>query len=91
LESLKHSETCILNGDGYHYNGMGYDGVPAPATAQAWVFDINTKQWRVVSLGVATSMDHRGLLIYEGSLITLGGMNGQQKVVNSVITRSLTK
>ncbi|MEW6999065.1 Kelch repeat-containing protein [Colwelliaceae bacterium BS250] len=75
----------------YNYNGMGYDGVPAPATAQAWVFDINTKQWRVVSLGVEPSMDHRGLLIYERSLITLGGMNGQQKVINNVITRSLIK
>lgn len=75
----------------YNYNGMGYDGVPAPASAQAWVFDMKTKQWRVAALGVAATMDHRGLLIHEGQLITLGGMNDQQEVINTVIKRSLAQ
>ena len=70
---------------------MGYDGVPAPATAQAWVFDIESKQWRVVLLDVAATMDHRGLLVHEGNMITLGGMNGGQEVLNKVIKRSFAK
>lgn len=33
-------------------------------------------------------MDHRGLLNLDGDLITLGGMNKDQQVINKVISLS---
>lgn len=72
----------------YNYNGMGYNGKPAPASAEVWVYSLADTQWQVKPLGVKT-MDHRGLIILNNKMLIIGGMNDQQKVVNSVTSHSI--
>ncbi|WNC71966.1 kelch repeat-containing protein [Thalassotalea psychrophila] len=73
----------------YNFNGMGYNGIAAPATSEIWLFDPNTNKW-IMQLGSHDkSMDHRGLLIYKSQLIIVGGMDDNQQVVNSVKSISL--
>ncbi|TRX55269.1 galactose oxidase [Thalassomonas sp. M1454] len=74
----------------YNYNGIGYDGIPAPATSKAWVFDVHKHYWRVRLGDGLDSMDHRGLLIYQNHLITIGGMGIEQRVLDEVIARPFT-
>lgn len=68
----------------YNYNGMGYDGRPAPASAHVWRFDIKTNQWQTLPKANAATMDHRGLLEHNGVLHRIGGMNEQQQVIADV-------
>lgn len=68
----------------YNYNGMGYNGKPAPASAHVWRFDIKGNRWEILPPMDTASMDHRGLLEHQGVLYTLGGMNNTQQVINSV-------
>ncbi|GAA5219140.1 Kelch repeat-containing protein [Corallincola platygyrae] len=69
----------------YNYEGIGYDGVPAPASAQVDLYEFATGQWKQLSPRTVPSMDHRGLLFWQGQYWTLGGMNGQQQVIDTVI------
>ena len=72
----------------YNYEGIGYNGVPSPASDQIWIYDVLTKQWQLKRSAFKT-MDHRGLIDLNGKLITVGGMNNQQQVIGSV-TEHLT-
>ncbi|WNC68906.1 kelch repeat-containing protein [Thalassotalea nanhaiensis] len=73
----------------YNFNGMGYNGVAAPATAEIWLFNPNTNSWQVKLGSHAKSMDHRGLLNYKNKLIIVGGMDDHQQVTNAVINISI--
>ena len=64
----------------YNYNGMGYDGKPAPASDHVWRFDVEKNTWQVMPKADTASMDHRGLLEHQGSLYRLGGMDNNQQV-----------
>jgi len=68
----------------YNYNGMGYNGVASPASNAIWVFDVENEQWQMSSSKTKT-MDHRGLMNINNRLLTIGGMNNQQQVINSVV------
>lgn len=75
----------------YNYNGVGYDGIPAPATSEAWIFDVQKQYWQVRIGDGLDSMDHRGLLIYQNHLITIGGMGIGQQVLDKVIARPFNR
>lgn len=64
----------------YNYNGMGYDGKPAPASNHVWRFDVDSNDWHAMPKANTASMDHRGLLEHQGSLYRIGGMNNNQQV-----------
>ena len=67
----------------YNYEGIGYNGVPSPASDKIWVFDIENKSWQIKQSKFKT-MDHRGLIHIDNKLLTIGGMNNQQQVINKV-------
>jgi N-acetylneuraminic acid mutarotase len=67
----------------YNYNGIGYNGQPSEATDQVWIYDIKDNAWQVNTSPTAT-MDHRGLLMLNGELVTLGGMGKAQQTLNSI-------
>lgn len=67
----------------YNYNGIGYNGKPSQPSNKVWIYDLIKQKWQVKSSQTAT-MDHRGLLLIEDELVTLGGMTLNQKVLNSI-------
>ncbi|TMN72570.1 galactose oxidase [Pseudoalteromonas sp. S1727] len=69
----------------YNYNGMGYNGKAAPASNHVWCFDIASNSWQILTPLTIASMDHRGLLEYQGSLYRIGGMDNKQQVSNKVL------
>ncbi|WOH39610.1 kelch repeat-containing protein [Thalassotalea fonticola] len=73
----------------YNFNGMGYNGIAAPATSEIWLYNIETNQWRTQLGHHAKSMDHRGLLNYKNQLIIIGGMDDKQQVLQHVNSISL--
>jgi len=71
----------------YNYNGTGYDGRPSPATNEIWIFDFNTEKWKVTEGNYKKTMDHRGLILHNKKLITIGGMDNKQNVISDVVMR----
>ncbi|MEM5549419.1 kelch repeat-containing protein [Pseudoalteromonas neustonica] len=69
----------------YNYDGMGYNGKPAPASNHVWRFDIVSNRWNVLAPAESSSMDHRGLLEHNGVLYRIGGMDNHQQVSNKVL------
>ncbi len=69
----------------YNYNGMGYNGKPAPASSHVWRFDIKSNRWQILTATAHASMDHRGLLEHDGTLYRIGGMDNRQQVTAKVL------
>ena len=69
----------------YNYNGIGYDGEPSQPVSDGFAWDVAAKQWMEISIEGSPTMDHRGLVHYSGSLVTIGGMERDQVVTDSVI------
>lgn len=67
----------------YNYSGVGYDGQPAPASAELWTYSVDTNQWQVQPVNSKT-MDHRGLIMINNEMLTIGGMNDKQQVIDTV-------
>ncbi|RYV03334.1 galactose oxidase [Shewanella sp. OPT22] len=68
----------------YNYNGIGYNGKPSEPSAWMNRFDLATHQWLVPQKLPQASMDHRGLILYNESLIRIGGMTQNQQVTDKV-------
>ncbi len=68
----------------YNYNGIGYDGQPSKPSAWMNRFDLATHQWLVPQKLPQASMDHRALILYNESLIRIGGMTEDQHVTDKV-------
>ena len=67
----------------YNYNGIGYNTKPAESSDSIWIYHLKTNRWQIVHSKTAT-MDHRGLLYLNKTLITLGGMDKNQQVLKSI-------
>ncbi len=68
----------------YNYDGIGYDGRPAKASAALFAFDFDTMGWEELGHTPEGGMDYRGLLLFEGDYFVMGGMNGRREVVSEV-------
>ena len=68
----------------YNYNGIGYDGKPSEPSAWMNRFDLATHQWLLPQKLPQASMDHRSLILYNESLIRIGGMTQNQQVTDKV-------
>ncbi|WP_394173826.1 Kelch repeat-containing protein [Thalassotalea litorea] len=77
----------------YNYNGVGYNGVPSKANGDIWLYSAKDSHWQVITAGDANpaTMDHRGLITVGEHLLTIGGMNSNQKVLNNVEILELPK
>ncbi len=69
----------------YNYDGVGYDGVPAAPSDLLFAFDLKTEQWIALGRSGHPSMDHRGLMIWDGAYWTLGGMNNDRDVTGALV------
>jgi len=67
----------------YNYNGIGYDKNPAKPDNKAWIYNSITNQWHISQTETST-MDHRGLLLLDDQLLTIGGMGNNQRVLNTI-------
>lgn len=71
-------------GNPYNYNGIGYDGVPAEARTQGFMFRSSDRSWRELPPLPAPSMDHRGLVHVADRILLVGGMDGRRTVAGRV-------
>lgn len=71
----------------YNYNGIGYNSEPSQPVESILRYNIKSGSWTTVSTG-AGSMDHRGLVAFQGSWLTVGGMLEDQQVTARVIAYS---
>lgn len=74
----------------YNYNGVGYDGEPAMASDQVWQYSVHTRDWEL-SQSPHASMDHRGLVLWGGTALRIGGMINPQQVSNKVLVDNLSE
>jgi len=68
----------------YNYDGIGYDGEPSEPVADALLFNTANATWQVLPISGTSTMDHRGLLHFGDSILTIGGMQAGQQVTNSI-------
>lgn len=73
----------------YNYDGMGYNGVASSPAEDALLFQVETGSWQQIDIKGLATMDHRGLVFFEGDWVTIGGMLGGQEVTADVVSYSL--
>lgn len=65
----------------YDYNGIGYDGHPAEPSPVTFAFDVRNGKWETLNEDTPDPvMDLRGLVIAQGRLVLVGGMEKGQRV-----------
>jgi len=69
----------------YNYNGIGYNGEPSKPTAHVFAWDFAKDNWVAYPDKPVPSMDHRGLLKFNGQWITVGGITGDQQVTGEIL------
>lgn len=75
----------------YNYDGIGYNNLPSQASNRLYRFDLRRQQWLAPQQITTASMDHRGLILYHGMLLTVGGMVNPQQVTNQVLATPLPR
>lgn len=68
----------------YNFNGIGYNTLPSEAENSVFSFSFETREWKQHGVLPRGTMDHRGLPYSKGWYYLIGGMQGQQTVVNDV-------
>ena len=71
----------------YNFNGNGYNGQPSNPLSQLMVYDPAADDWQLIddSAGTHTlTMDHRGLVWFNGRWVTVGGMTGPGVATDAV-------
>ncbi|TLU64644.1 galactose oxidase [Thalassotalea litorea] len=76
----------------YNFNGIGYNGKPSKASSAIWLYSVEQNRWETIhhedeSSNKAT-MDHRGLINLGEHLLTIGGMDSKQNVLDKVMVRN---
>ena len=85
IGSETHGRYIMIGGadNPYNYSGIGYNGAPSePINMMMLAYDDEVD--RITRPGQPASMDHRGLIEWNGGLVTLGGMSSGQIVSNEV-------
>ncbi|WP_282110622.1 Kelch repeat-containing protein [Shewanella algicola] len=70
----------------YNYSGIGYNGQPSEPGNYQYRFDLASKQWLAPQALSQPSMDHRGLLCWQHTLLRVGGMLSQQQVSDEILS-----
>jgi len=68
----------------YNYNGQGYDGEPASAFDSVVSYNLEAGRWECHAPMPDGSMDHRGLVVSGGKLVTVGGMNAEREASTGI-------
>jgi hypothetical protein len=72
----------------YNYNGIGYNGEPSQPVAGILRYNIKNQSWTTVPTNLG-SMDHRALVSFQDSWLTVGGMLENQQVTGGVVAYTL--
>jgi N-acetylneuraminic acid mutarotase len=76
----------------YNYNGNGYNGQSSQPSPVTFAFSLKSGKWETVDEHTPKpTMDHRGMGIRNRELITVGGMDFDQKVTGRVAVIPLKK
>lgn len=70
----------------YNYDGIGYDGTPSEPAESVLLLNLESLRWQVIGQAAMPTMDHRGLVPFNGRWVTIGGMLSEQEVSDSVAT-----
>ena len=70
----------------YNFDGIGYDGRASSPSADAMLFDLESFSWQQINIAGPATMDHRGLVSFEGDWLTIGGMLEGQQVSKDVVS-----
>lgn len=91
IKTPKGGQIVFLGGSDnpYNYSGIGYNGLPSEPGKYQYRFDLASKQWLTPHTLSQPSMDHRGLLCWQNTLLRVGGMLAQQNVSDQVLTTTL--
>ena len=73
----------------YNYDGIGYDGTPSKPVSDALLFALDTRRWSVVPHDAQPTMDHRGLVSYQNTWLTVGGMLDGQEISAGVVAYTI--
>ncbi len=72
----------------YNFSGTGYNGQPSNALDQVLVYDPASDVWALVDDSAdgphTPTMDHRGLVGFDGKWVTVGGMTGPGAATTAV-------
>ncbi|WP_417451771.1 Kelch repeat-containing protein [Kordiimonas sp.] len=68
----------------YNYNGIGYNGEPSKPQKHVFAWDFERDNWVAYADKPIATMDHRGLMQWNGDWITVGGLTEGQKVTDGV-------
>ncbi len=75
----------------YNYDGVGYDGTPADASATTFFWDAERDAWGTLPPDARASMDHRGLVAADGALFLVGGLDAKRRPTNRVARLTITE
>ncbi len=73
----------------YNFDGIGYDGNASSPSADALFFSLESYSWQRITIDVPATMDHRGLVPFDGGWLTIGGMLEGQQVSDNVVSYEL--
>ena len=73
----------------YNFDGIGYDGKASSPSADALFFSLESYSWQRITIDRPATMDHRGLVPFDGGWLTIGGMLEGQTVSDNVVSYEL--
>ena len=73
----------------YNYDGIGYDGNASEPAEDALIYNVDSGDWQQIDISGPGTMDHRGLVFFEGGWVTVGGMVDDQQVTGEINHYSL--
>jgi hypothetical protein len=71
-------------GHPYNYDGIGYDGRPSKPVRDVFAWHVTEQRWLELPPLPEPSMDHRGLVEVNGSLVLVGGLDAQREPTTKV-------
>lgn len=63
----------------YNYDGVGYDGRPSKPTSTVFAWDVAAQRWLELPPLPEASMDHRGLVNVDDTLVLVGGLDERRE------------
>ena len=72
------------NDNPHNFDGIGYAGKASSPSADALFFSLESYSWQQIAVDGPATMDHRGLVPFDGDWLTIGGMLEGQQVSDNV-------
>ncbi len=70
----------------YNYNGIGYNGSPSVPRSEGFAFHVLSGRYVDLPPLPTPSMDHRGLIVADNTIVIVGGIGPDQQVTDRIWT-----